>query len=140
MILLICGFTFFLLSKNTKTSKNMDDFEWSDHIEEHVQTMIQSHPVTIIYHSHCPHCLMVENLLRQKTNGDYAVFDLIKHEDHDDAEQIRQYLWKTTGRQVVPWVFIDGKFVGDRFAVEKLDSTGELDKMIEKAMKRKDEL
>jgi glutaredoxin len=50
-----------------------------------------------------------------------------------DADKIKEYLTKKTGRSTFPNVFIDGKSIGGGTELASMDSEGSLSKLLHKA-------
>ena len=127
-------------------------------IENFVSSIVNEHPVVIFTNTHCPTCQQAIRLLKDVTNDNlYVVYVDEKsastrrfHFLYDiwrytawiakNIVGIRAELKRRTNRKVVPWIYIDGKFVGDRKAIQKLDKDGELRKLVRKAMAKKEEL
>ena len=71
----------------------------------------------------CPYCVMAGGLLKKKGQT-WQEIDVT----HDAA--LRQEMEERSGRRTVPEIFIDGVCVGGYDDLARLNSTGELDKLL----------
>lgn len=69
-------------------------------------------------------CRRVRRLLERKG---YAFEEM----DVGDDEELRARLVETTGRKVVPLVFLGGRLVGGLEEIEALDRSGDLDRLLQ---------
>lgn len=67
----------------------------------------------------CPYCMNAKKLLDEKG---------IQYEDYniDNDEAKRKDLIEKTGQNTVPYVFLDGKFIGGYDQLVELDNQGKL--------------
>lgn len=72
--------------------------------------------------SGCPYCHRAKNLLEQKN---------IPYTEHkiDNNDEKKAELFKQTGQNTVPFVFINGQFIGGFSELKELDDAGKLDGM-----------
>jgi glutaredoxin 3 len=82
-----------------------------------------NHSVTIYYVPTCPYCKRAIEFLETKKVG------LNKINIASDADQWRK-LQKETGSGTVPYIFIDGQYIGGCTDLLALDENGELDKLL----------
>ncbi|MBI4524648.1 MAG: glutaredoxin 3 [Deltaproteobacteria bacterium] len=79
--------------------------------------------VTVYTTRYCPFCTRAKALLRAK-NITFVEIDVT----HDDFR--REEMMRLSGRRTVPQIFIDGRAIGGCEDIEKLDSSGELDRLL----------
>jgi len=79
--------------------------------------------VLIYTTSYCPYCFGAKALLRSK-NVAFEEIDVTG----DPAR--REEMERLSGRRTVPQIFIDGKPIGGFDDARRLDSLGELDRML----------
>lgn len=72
---------------------------------------------------YCQFCNNAKKLLNAK-NADYTDIDI------SGNEAIRDELTTKTGQHTVPYVFIDGQFIGGYTELAELDYNGELDALL----------
>ena len=77
---------------------------------------------------YCSFCKKAEMLLNSK-GIKYKKIDITSNEN-EWRDKLGQY-YDIKGRVTVPQVIIDGKRIGGFDVLEKLDNSGELDKMLE---------
>ena len=82
--------------------------------------------VVIYTVDYCPYCKKAEMLLDQK-GIKYKKIDITKNED-EYRNRLGQY-YDIQGRVTVPQIIIDGKRIGGFDMLEKLENSGELEKM-----------
>jgi glutaredoxin 3 len=73
----------------------------------------------------CPYCSNAENLLKSKG------FDISEkiYVDQDPDELTKMI--EMTGKRTVPQIYINEKYIGGFDELRKLDSTGDLDKVLD---------
>ncbi|MDR2007808.1 MAG: glutaredoxin 3 [Alphaproteobacteria bacterium] len=74
----------------------------------------------------CPYCTKAKNLLHLK-----GIKDIIEYNIETNPELRRDFLKRTNGAKTVPQIFIDDILVGGFDNLSALDSTGELNKMLQ---------
>ena len=72
----------------------------------------------------CPYCMNAKELLKSK-GVQYQEILVDKN-----PEQKAEMLAKSNGRRTVPQIFIDGKHIGGFDDLEKLQNSGQLDKLL----------
>ena len=82
--------------------------------------------IVIYSTTYCPYCAAAKALLRSKG----VVFEEIDV-THDPAR--RAEMEELSQRRTVPQIFIDGRSIGGYDDLRYLDSTGELDPLLERA-------
>ena len=80
--------------------------------------------IVIYTTNYCPYCFGAKALLRSK-NVEYEEIDVT-----GDPER-RAEMERLSRRRTVPQIFIDGKGIGGFDDARFLDSTGELDRLLE---------
>jgi len=84
-------------------------------------------PIVTLYVSDwCPYCQRAKTLLMQKN----VIFSEI---NVDDDEKLREEMIARSNRRTVPQIFIGDKHVGGCDDLVALDSSGELDRLIQGA-------
>lgn len=73
--------------------------------------------------TYCPYCKRAKNLLEEK-NISYQEYPI-----DNDAEKKKE-LYEKTNQDTVPFIFINGKFIGGYSELKKLDDQGKLDAML----------
>lgn len=73
--------------------------------------------------TYCPFCVRAKELLEEK-NIPYREVVL----DGDDEK--KRALYEKTGQNTVPFIFINGDFIGGYTELKALEDQGELEKMI----------
>ena len=88
----------------------------------------------MISKTYCPFCTMAKNALKN-----YAIplekIKIMEIENHQDCQEIQDYMWQLTGERTVPRVFIGGKFIGGGTETREYYQSGQLGKLIRSAMK-----
>ena len=80
--------------------------------------------VIVYIKDYCPYCTKAKNLLKKK-GVSFEEIDIT----HD--EKLREYVIQTSGQMTVPQIFINDKSVGGADDLYALNSTGELDKLLQ---------
>ncbi|UNU72963.1 glutaredoxin 3 [Moraxella nasovis] len=82
-------------------------------------------PVTLYIKETCPYCIAAKQLLDAKgvNYTAHSVFDLTEQERAEVAK-------KTNNYRTVPQIFIGEQFIGGFDDMRKLDSKGELDRLL----------
>ena len=80
--------------------------------------------VVIYTTSYCPYCSGAKALLRSK-NVEFEEIDVT------DSRERRAEMERLSRRRTVPQILIDGKGIGGFDDARFLDSTGELDRLLE---------
>ncbi|XP_078533470.1 glutaredoxin-1 [Lissotriton helveticus] len=95
-----------------------------------VDSKIQAGKVTVFLKPSCPYCVRAEGLLKKyKFKPGYLQIIDISH--HELMNKIQDYLMQLTGERTVPRVFIGEKSVGGCSDVTELESSGQLQPMIQ---------
>lgn len=82
-------------------------------------------PRVVIYTTnYCPYCFRAKALLCSKT-VEFEEIDVT-----DDPER-RAEMERLSGRRTVPQIFINDQSIGGYDEAQRLDSTGELDRLLE---------
>ena len=82
-------------------------------------------PEIIVYSGPgCPYCVHVKALFTKKG----AAFKEINI--RTDAVQREEMIAKTGGKQTIPQIFIDGKYIGDDDDIDALNAAGKLDALL----------
>lgn len=73
--------------------------------------------------TYCPYCKQAKKLLEEKN---------ISYKDHpiDRNNEKKQELYKKTNQNTVPFIFINGEFIGGYSELKELDEQGKLDAML----------
>jgi glutaredoxin 3 len=79
--------------------------------------------VVIYTTNYCPYCTGAKALLRSK-NVSFVEIDVTFD------EQLREEMERRSRRRTVPQIFIDGNPIGGYDDARRLDSAGELDRML----------
>ena len=79
--------------------------------------------VVIYTTSYCPYCTGAKALLRSK-NVSFEEIDVARD------EKLREEMERLSGGYTVPQIFIDGKPIGGYDDARRLDTLGELDRML----------
>lgn len=77
---------------------------------------------------YCPYCRKAELLLNQK-DINYKKIDITKDEE-EHRKKLGEY-YDIQGKVTVPQIIIGGKRIGGFDVLEKLENSGELDKLLE---------
>lgn len=77
---------------------------------------------------YCPYCKKAEMLLKSK-GLEYKKIDISKNEE-EYRNKLGEY-YGIEGRVTVPQIIIAGKRIGGYDVLEKLENSGELDKLLE---------
>lgn len=91
-----------------------------------LNALISSNKVFIFGHGNCYYSLKAKEIISSLTSK-YTFFTC---ETHSRCLEFRDEILSTYGHRTFPAVFINGQFVGGSDAVEKLEISGELKKMI----------
>jgi len=116
-----------LFSSSSSSSSN-DDLS----VAEHIQQLIQKHPVVVFSKSCCPYSKKAKDVLSKYNLGpNYHILEL----DHlpSKGDEYQNELGKLTGARTVPRVFINGKFVGGGDDTSALHQKGDLKRLLEEA-------
>ncbi len=84
--------------------------------------------VVIYTVDYCPYCKKAEMLLKEK-GIDYKKIDITQNED-EYRNKLGEY-YGIEGRVTVPQIIIGGKRIGGFDVLNKLNTAGELDEMLE---------
>lgn len=76
---------------------------------------------------YCPYCKKAEMLLKEK-NISFKKIDITKNED-EHRQKLAEY-YDIQGRVTVPQIIIGGRRIGGSDDLERLNNTGELDKLL----------
>jgi glutaredoxin 3 len=81
--------------------------------------------ITIYTSAFCGYCWRAKALLKAK-GLEYQEFDVIANPSRRD-----EMIERAHGRSTVPQIFIDGRHVGGSEDLDRLDQTGELDRLLQ---------
>jgi glutaredoxin 3 len=84
--------------------------------------------VVVYTTSYCPYCFRAKALLRSK-KVEFEEVDVTEDPDR------RGEMERLSGRRTVPQIFVDGQPIGGYDDAQFLDTTGELDRLLEKSDK-----
>ena len=73
---------------------------------------------------HCPYCQSAKRLLVCKA-VQFREIDIAAN-----AEKLDEMVSRSGGQSMVPQIFINGQHIGDNRSLEKLNRTGQLDRML----------
>eukprot|EP00241_Pyramimonas_parkeae_P004658 CAMPEP_0114246674 /NCGR_PEP_ID=MMETSP0058-20121206/12600_1 /TAXON_ID=36894 /ORGANISM="Pyramimonas parkeae, CCMP726" /LENGTH=909 /DNA_ID=CAMNT_0001359899 /DNA_START=188 /DNA_END=2917 /DNA_ORIENTATION=- len=91
-----------------------------------LQSVVESHKVVMFGTSHCPFCLEVESTMKNLgVNAHMIHLDRIP-----SGPFVRTALNAATNQRTVPYVYINGKFVGGCDDVKQLQTQGKLDSLL----------
>ncbi|XP_050526785.1 glutaredoxin-2, mitochondrial-like [Daktulosphaira vitifoliae] len=94
--------------------------------EQFVKDAIAHDQIVIFSKLSCGYCSMTKEIFTKLK----ATFKAIELDEREDMDAIQDALQEITGARSVPRVFINGKFIGGGSDVKKLNSNGELAKLI----------
>jgi len=77
-------------------------------VEAKVKDYLSADKVVVFSKSYCPYCQGVKDLL-DRLHVPYKAYEL---DISDDGSEIQNYLYKLTGGNTVPRVFINSEFIG----------------------------
>ena len=83
----------------------------------------QNAEVIVYTLSYCPYCSAVKDLLRRKGI-------IFKEIDFGEDDVLRAKIAELSGQQTAPQVFVNNNVIGGFKDVQKLEASGELDKII----------
>jgi len=106
--------------------QGLKDKEAVDKALELVQRSIQNNKVFVFSKSTCPYCRMAKQVLTDV----HASFEVLELDKHPEGPEIQQALFRLTGRETVPNVFIGGKSIGGGDHTKRLKESGELAKLV----------
>jgi len=106
--------------------QGLKDKEAVDKALELVQRSIQNNKVFVFSKSTCPYCRMAKQVLTDV----HASFEVLELDKHPEGPEIQQALFRLTGRETVPNVFIGGKSIGGGDDTKRLKESGELAKLV----------
>lgn len=86
-------------------------------------------PVVVFSKSYCPFCTATKSTLASQMANPI----IVELNERDDGAAIQHYLHELTGQRTVPNVFIGGKSLGGNDDVQRLNNSGELSLLLEKA-------
>jgi glutaredoxin 3 len=74
----------------------------SETVKNFVDKSVSSNKVVVFSKTYCPYCTKAKNVIKKYNIKDISVIEL---DDHDDCEQIQDYLAKLTGARTVYFCF-----------------------------------
>jgi len=92
--------------------------------KDHKEAEMDQKEIAIYVKGSCRRCWRAKRLLRRRS---YA-FEVI---DVSDDDEMSNWLVKATGSKTVPQVFVDGRLVGGLAVIRALDSSGDLDRLVQ---------
>lgn len=101
----------------------------SGSVEEMVESLVSENHVVVFSKSWCPYC----NQAKKALTDQGAKFLAVEIDEREEENEIQNYMQTVTGARTVPRIFIGGKFVGGCDDVLGMSSSGELEKLLEKA-------
>lgn len=99
----------------------------SSAVKDKVTSIIASNPIAIFSKSYCPYCTTAKRIISSHAQPFFA-YEL---DMERDGQEVQRYLLEMTGQRTVPNIFIREKHVGGCDDLKRLESKGELAKMLE---------
>ncbi|KAK9762075.1 Glutaredoxin [Basidiobolus ranarum] len=91
-------------------------------VRELVKRLIGENSVMIFSKSYCPFCRRAKDLF-----GSLKVeFKAIELDEHENGDEIQEFLKTLTGQRTVPNVFIHGRHIGGFDTLSSANQTGKL--------------
>ncbi|GAA5830721.1 hypothetical protein JCM5353_004099 [Sporobolomyces roseus] len=98
--------------------------------KETVESIIGGSQVAVFSKSYCPYCTEAKRIL--SSHGQDARTKVLELDHENQGTAIQQYLAERAGvsKVTVPQIFINGKTIGGCSDLKKLQSQGQLDKLL----------
>ena len=97
-------------------------------VKTNIDSFIKTNKIAVISKSWCPFCSKAKNALNTVVSPDQ--YQVLEIENHQDMNDIQNYMAEKTGGRSVPRVFIDGKFVGGGDDMVRLAQNGKLAELV----------
>ncbi|WFD08619.1 hypothetical protein MVES1_003995 [Malassezia vespertilionis] len=94
-----------------------------------VEKFISEHAIAMFSKSYCPYCKRSKDVI-SKLNVDQSKVGVLELDQTNDGSDIQNYLKEKTDKSTVPSIFISGDFIGGCDDLLKIQSDGELDKLV----------
>ncbi|UZJ54109.1 hypothetical protein CBS101457_003429 [Exobasidium rhododendri] len=91
------------------------------------EKLISDSKVAVFSKSYCPYCKKAKSVIQSFNVPGVGIIEL---DEESEGADIQAYLADKTGQRTVPNIFIDGKHIGGSDDLAKLNSSGELQKLI----------
>ena len=97
-------------------------------LEDEVDKFINSTNIVMFSKTTCGFCMMAKSILN-KYSDNYGVMEINKR---SDGYKIQNYLYKKTGSETVPQIFIDGSYIGGCTDIMTMHNKDEIKSLISK--------
>ncbi|AAS54082.1 AFR710Wp [Eremothecium gossypii ATCC 10895] len=108
----------------------------SPSVIKQVQALIQQNRVFIASKTYCPYCQAAKRTLLEEKRVPASAVKLLELDTMgEEGAVIQAALQELSGQRTVPNIYINGRHVGGNSDLEALKASGELDQLLEEALR-----
>ena len=97
--------------------------------------LMEEHDLLLLTSSYSPFCLQTVHLLKNKYRLDQTRLKIVEVDNNPDGNTLKKAAQYVTRQKQPPYFFVNSKHVkGDRNSLEKLDESGELRSILQRAL------